>query len=50
LVSIDYLSIGMLEDIGETHRTLFRGVSGHGGSVVQGCLRRQFTCNLAQSF
>ncbi|KAF6256864.1 hypothetical protein COO60DRAFT_62360 [Scenedesmus sp. NREL 46B-D3] len=25
LVGIDYLSIGMLEDIGETHRTLFRG-------------------------
>jgi kynurenine formamidase len=27
LVGIDYLSIGMLEDIVETHRTLFRGVS-----------------------
>jgi hypothetical protein len=28
LVGIDYVSIGMLEDIGEIHRTLFRGVSG----------------------
>lgn len=33
LVGIDYLSIGMLEDIGETHRTLFKGVS----LSFQGC-------------
>ncbi|WIA44368.1 hypothetical protein OEZ86_007145 [Tetradesmus obliquus] len=32
LVGIDYLSIGMLEDIGETHRTLFKG----GVVVIEG--------------
>jgi kynurenine formamidase len=56
LVGIDYLSIGMLEDIGETHRTLFRGVSHlqslcrclddditatRGVHVLAGCLKAQ---------
>jgi hypothetical protein len=49
LVGIDYLSIGMLEDIGETHRTLFRGVSLHPGAIlgllIQGCCVR---CSLSE--